>query len=76
MSPPVIAISEVLPTVTRSGVVYASGDSEIACVGRSIFQIVFPDLPSTFITYDGSSVFMPCSTWMYSAPWCSSGDEA
>jgi hypothetical protein len=64
MSPPVTAISVDLPELTSTGVVYESGDSERASVGLSTRQIVLPVLPSTLITYDGSSVFIPCSTWM------------
>ena len=60
----------------QAGVVYESGDSKTASVGRSTRQMVLPVIGSIFRTYDGSSVFMPCSTCTYSAsPW-SKGDEA
>ena len=61
-SPPVMMISVRPPARITAGVVYESGDSCGAIVGRSTFQIVLPDAASIFSTYDGSSVFMPCST--------------
>jgi hypothetical protein len=47
----------------HAGVVYESGDSKTAAVGRSTRHTVLPVSLSIFITYDGSSVFMPCRTW-------------
>ena len=75
-SPPVTTISTFPPARTNVGVVYASGDSWIAGVGRSTFQRFLPVAASTETTYDGASVFIPCSTGTYSAPSSSSGDEA
>ena len=48
-SPPVTTISTpfgALLTWSAAGVVYESGDSSIARVGRSVRHSVFPDLPS------------------------------
>src|SRR6185295_6289443 len=58
-SPPVITISVFLPYRSRPGVVYESGDSRMALVGRSIFHNVLPVFLSMRITYEGSSVFIP-----------------
>ena len=44
------------------GVVYESGDSECAFVGRSTRHVVLPVALSMRSRYDGSSVCMPCST--------------
>src|SRR5687767_15317153 len=75
-SPPVTTISTLPPTRTNVGVVYASGDSWMAGVGRSTFQRFFPVAASTATTYDGASVSIPCSTGTYNAPSSSSGDDA
>ena len=42
MSPPETTISVRLLTFSGTGVVYASGASAMALVGRSCFQTVFP----------------------------------
>jgi hypothetical protein len=61
-SPPLTTISVLVPYCRSAGVVYESGDSLMASVGRSTFQMVLPDFFSIRSTYDGSSVFIPCST--------------
>src|SRR4029079_2139460 len=64
-SAPLITISVPDPVPTIAGGEDASGDSWTAVVGRSIFQRVRPVFLSIRITYEGSSVFMPCSTCTY-----------
>src|SRR4029079_9776931 len=74
-SPPDTTISAPLATRESAGVVYASGDSERARVGRSVRHIVLPSVVVTRSKQDGASVVMPCSTCTYSAPSNSRGDD-
>ncbi len=63
------------PVRTIAGVVYESGDSRWAIVGRSTLQIVRPFALLMRSTYEGSSVFMPCSTCTNTESPKSIGDE-